>query len=230
MYRLVQKVKLLNLKRIIMENIEVNAALNWRYATKRMNGIKVPEKEISEILESVRLAPSSRGLQPFKVLVVRNQELKDKIRKVADNQAQVSECSHLLIFCSWKKVSQEMIDDFIHFSAQERGIPVEKLDKMKSMLIKDQLNMSEDEFYHWASKQIYIALGFALIASALKKIDAAPMEGFDPIALDNLLELHKTGLKSSVLLAIGYRDIENDWMTNLKKVRRSDAELFKFLD
>ena len=90
--------------------------------------------------------------------------------------------------------------------------------------------MTEEEFYHWASRQIYIDLGFALYTSALKKIDAAPMEGFDRNALDKLLGLEYKGLRSSVLLAVGYRDSQNDWIAGLKKVRRSGKELFEFLD
>jgi nitroreductase/dihydropteridine reductase len=159
--------------------------LNWRYATKRMTGRKIPAPAMTSIMEAIRLAPSSRGLQPFKVFVIEDSELKAKIQPVAHNQHQVVESSHLLVFAAWSSVTQQQIEDFIQYAAGERGIPVEKLDEMKNVLVKDQLSMTDEQFYHWATKQIYIALGFALTAAALHEIDSAAMEGLMLLNLTN---------------------------------------------
>ena len=209
-----------------MEKLTLGEAFNWRYATKRMNGASIPKNDLNTILDAIQLAPTSRGLQSFKVIIVDDAETKSKILPFADNQQQVIECSHLLVFASWQSVSENQINDFIQFVANERGIPVERLEKMKSVLIKDQLPMNQDEFYNWTSKQIYISLGFALAQAATLKIDAAAMEGFNPKAVDKLLGLEEKKLRSVVLLALGYRDEQNDWLLPLKKVRRPKDELF----
>ena len=207
----------------------LNELLHWRYATKRMTGEKIPAEIIDQILEAIKLAPTSRGLQPFKIFVIESDELKARIQPIADNQPQVIECSHLLVFAAWSKVSSQAIDDFIQYAADVRGVPTEKLEKMKNVLLRDQLHMNEEQFYQWASKQIYIALGFALVAAAMHKVDAAAMEGFLPEEIDKLLQLKKQGLRSTVLLGLGYRDVENDWLLKMKKVRRPDHELFETL-
>lgn len=208
----------------------LNELLHWRYATKRMTGKKIPSEVIDEILEAVKLAPTSRGLQPFKVFVIESDELKARIQPIADNQPQVIECSHLLVFAAWSKISSKAIDDFIQYAANVRQVPIEKLEKMKNVLLRDQLPMNEEQFYQWASRQAYIALSFALISAAAHKVDAAAMEGFLPEQIDELLQLRKQGLRSTVLLGLGYRDVENDWLLKMKKVRRPDHELFETLE
>jgi nitroreductase / dihydropteridine reductase len=213
-----------------MEKLPLQEAINWRYATKRMTGEKISSADLEQILDAIQLAPTSRGLQSFKVLIINNDELKKKIQPIADNQPQVVECSHLLVFAAWKSVNENQINDFIQYVADERGIPIEKLEKMKSMLIKDQLPMSSDDLYYWTSKQIYIALGFGITTAATLKVDAAALEGFSPIELDNLLGLDKLGLRSVVLLALGFRNVETDWLVKLKKVRRTKEELFLQID
>jgi nitroreductase len=210
-----------------MNLIEV---LNWRYATKRMTGEKVTPENLQQILVAIQLAPTSRGLQSFKVLIIEKDELKSEIQPIADNQPQVVECSHLLVFAAWNSISEVQINDFIQYVADERGVPAEKLEKMKSVLLRDQLPMNDEQFYNWTSKQIYLALAFGMATAATLKIDAAAMEGFSPSGLDKLLGLDKLGLRSVVLLALGYRDTENDWLLKLKKVRRSREELFLHIE
>lgn len=195
-----------------------------------MTGEKVSPVDVQQILEAIQLAPTSRGFQSFKVIIIENDELKKKIQPVADNQPQVVECSHLLVFAAWKSVNEVQINEFIQYVADERGIPVEKLEKMKSMLIKDQLPMSSNELYNWTAKQIYLALGFGITTAATLKVDAAALEGFSPTDLDNLLGLDKLGLRSVVLLALGFRDTETDWLVKLKKVRKTKEELFLQID
>ncbi len=206
--------------------MELQTAINWRYATKRMTGEKVAEKDLSQILEAVRLAPSSIGLQPFKVLVVGNHELKREIEPIADGQPQVVECSHLLIFAAETGATKDGLEQHIQRLARERSLPIEKLDGLKKVLMRDQLNMDAEEYYHWSSKQAYIAMSYGQLMAATLGIDAAAMEGFDCGRLDELLALSGRGLRSCVLMAIGYRDEVNDYMLRLKKVRKSESELF----
>ena len=209
-----------------MEHLTVEEAIQWRYAPKRMNSKKIPSHDVKKVMDAIRYAPSSRGLQPFRILVIEDLGLRSSILPIADDQPQIMECSHLLVFATWSSISLEQIEQFITFASSERGIPPQKLDKMKGMLIKDQLNMSKEQFHQWASRQAYIALSFGMLAAAANQIDAAAMEGFDAKALDELLGLESLGLRSSVLLALGYRDEEHDWNLKLKKVRRSMDELF----
>src|SRR5882724_8779027 len=200
--------------------------LEWRYATKRMTGEKVSPEKIQHILSAIRFSPSAKGFQPFKVLVIEDPQLRSTIRPVANNQAQVEECSHLLVFTAWTSISKDHIDEYIRFVHRERNMPQDALLHLGGMLEKELLVMTGEQFTAWASKQIYLALGIGLIAAVENEVDATPMEGFDPAALDELLGLEEQGLKSVVLMALGYRDITNDWNLKLKKIRRPADELF----
>ena len=195
-------------------------ALHWRYATKRMNGQPVPQEKLDVILEAARLAPSSFGLQPYSIMVVADPALREKIREVAVPQPQVTEGSHLLVFATWNAIHDGQVDDFIAHVADERGLPLESLDgyrdAIKAAIAK---HPTQEARLQWAAKQAYIALGTALVAAATERVDATPMEGFDPQALDDVLGLEQKGLRSVVVMALGYRDTENDRMASLKKVR-----------
>ncbi|MCG7600226.1 NAD(P)H-dependent oxidoreductase [Halomonas sp. McH1-25] len=195
-------------------------ALHWRYATKRMNGQPVPEEKLDVILEAARLAPSSFGLQPYSIMVVADPALREKIREVAVPQPQVTEGSHLLVFATWNAIHDGQVDDFIAHVADERGLPLASLDgyrdAIKAAIAK---HPTQEARLQWAAKQAYIALGTALVAAATERVDATPMEGFDAQALDDVLGLEQKGLRSVVVMALGYRDTENDRMASLKKVR-----------
>lgn len=195
-------------------------ALNWRYATKHMNGERVPQDTVNRIIEAARLAPSSYGLQPYSVLVVTDPALRQSIQQQAAQQPQISECSHLLVFAVWDRIGDHEVDDFIALTARERGTPASEL-KDYADVIKGTLNGfgSEAEKHHWAARQAYIGLGMALAAAALEKVDATPMEGFDPQALDRVLGLPERGLRSVVVTTLGYRDADNDWLAAMPKVR-----------
>jgi nitroreductase len=149
-----------------------------------------------------------------------------RIRPVADDQAQIVESSHLLVFAAWSKIDKIAVDRWMTYVAKERGVSVEALLKIRTLLENEQLKMSEEGFQVWAAKQVYLALGIGLIAAAENGVDATPMEGFSPEALDRLLGLDRRGLKSVALMALGYRDVYNDWNLKLKKVRRPAEELF----
>jgi nitroreductase/dihydropteridine reductase len=203
--------------------MELLEALQWRYATKKMNGQKVPSAMVDNIIEAARLAPTSSGLQPFQILVITDITLKEAISKIAFGQSQVNDCSHLLVFAAWDKFTEERIDAFFERSNTERGLPLNTTDDYKGLLKAQFGQMSDDEHYQQAAKQAYIAFSTAIVAAAMQKIDATPMEGFDKHQLDELLGLKALGLKSATMLAIGYRDEANDWLVNMKKVRTPKA-------
>jgi nitroreductase/dihydropteridine reductase len=200
-------------------------SLNWRYATKRMTGQKVPQEKVNIILEAARLAPTASGIQPFSIVQITDKALLEKVQLVAFNQPQITEASHLLVFTAWDKVTPEKIDYVYDQIVRERGLPADALkdytDRLKTMFG----GMTPEQQFNWAARQTYIAFGVAVAAAATEKVDATPMEGFVNADLDQLLELPKKGLRSTSLLTLGYRDTVNDWLANLKKVRRPMEEL-----
>ncbi len=205
--------------------MSITTALHWRYATKRMNGAKVPTTKMDIILDAISLAPSSFGLQPYSVLVIENEAMLEKIKPIAMMQPQITEASALLVFAVWDKITSEKIDTYINRIATERNVTVDSLNQVKE-IIEAQLKNSDSDNFIWSSKQAYIALGVALVAAAEEQIDSTPMEGFDKNLLDVLLNLEEKGLRSSVIMALGYRDTKNDYLVNLKKVRREKEKLF----
>jgi nitroreductase len=205
--------------------MSVLESLNWRYATKRMTGEKVPQEKIDAILEAARLAPTSSGLQPFNIISVSDRELLEKIQPIANNQPQITEASHLLVFAAWDDITPEQIQEVFSRVIEERNLPADALDKYKNFLIGHFGSISREDRFNAAARQAYIAFGVAIVAAAEQKVDATPMEGFKPAELDKLLGLREKGLRSVTLLALGYRDTENDWLANLKKVRRPIEEL-----
>jgi len=208
--------------------MELIQKLNWRYATKRMNGQEVPQEKLDNILEAIRLSASSAGLQPYKVFVIKDAATKEKLRKAAFDQPQLTEASHVIVFASWKNVTQEKVDNYIAHIAAERNMPLESLDGFKANLGK-LVDMDEEQNFKWSSRQTYIALGTGLIAAAFEEVDATPMEGFDNAAFDEILDLDSKGLGSVSIMTLGYRDAANDFLLGAKKVRRSKEELFELV-
>ena len=201
--------------------------LNWRYATKKMDPTKkIPKEKLERILDAIRLAPTSSGLQPFEVLNIISTELRDKIRKVAWNQSQVTEASHLLVFAAWDNYTEERINAVYDNINMERGVPNEGLEAYRQRLLSTYPTRDAQTNYEHAARQAYIAFGFALAAAAVEEVDATPMEGFEPEKVDEILGLRARGLRSVLLLPLGFRDANNDWLVNLKKVRRARKELF----
>jgi nitroreductase/dihydropteridine reductase len=194
-------------------------ALNWRYAVKKMNGQPADQEKVDQIIQAAHLAPTSSGLQPFKVIVVTNQELKEKIAPIAFGQSQIIDSSHLLIFAAFENYTEEGIDGVFARMNAERGLPDSGTDAYKAQLKGMILTRTAEENFNHAARQAYIGFGAAIAQAALLKVDATPMEGFNGPALDELLGLDKQGLKSVTLLPLGHRDEQNDWLANLKKVR-----------
>ena len=199
--------------------------LNWRYATKRMNGTQVPQEKVDRILEAIRLAPTSFGLQALKVIVITDQALKEKIFAEACQQPQIKESSHVLVFAANKKVTQEQVDEYIQNIATTRNMPLEALDGFKGMF-GGIVAGDEQQNFTWTSRQTYIALGVATVAAAFEEVDATPMEGFNPAALDEILGLSAQNLGSVSVLPLGYRDAANDYLAAAPKVRKSAEDLF----
>lgn len=198
---------------------------NWRYATKKMTpGKTVSQEKLDRILEAIRLAPSSSGLQPFDILVICDPALRAKIRPLAKDQAQIVDGSHLLVFAAWDTYTAERIRQVFAQTKIDRGeISAYWENYGKVMEEKYPPRDAELNFQH-AARQAYLALGFGLLAAAAEEVDCTPMEGFDPDALDALLGLRAKGLRSVALLPLGYRDADKDWLVNLKKSRRAKAQ------
>ena len=199
--------------------------LKWRYATKKYDPTKkVAQEDVDKIIEAARLAPTSSGLQQFQVIVITNQELKDKIVPIASGQQIVADCSHLLVFVAWDKYTTERIDGQYDFITDERELPRGRFGSYTDRLKSLYLNQTSDENFVHTARQAYIGFGLAIAQAAELKVDSTPMEGFNPNMLDELLDLRSKGLRSVLLLPLGYRDAKNDWLEKMKKVRKSTDE------
>ena len=199
--------------------------MGWRYATKKMNpSSPVPQERVDAIIEAVRMAPTSSGLQPFELLVITNNELRSKIASAANGQAQITDGSHLLVFAAWDNYTAERIDEVLQMNIDARGdLPTLRgyYDFLKASYVPRDPEIN----YAHAARQTYIAVGFALMAAAEQEVDSTPMEGFDPDAVDAILGLRERGLRSVVLLPLGHRDTEGDWLLPMAKVRKSRAAM-----
>jgi nitroreductase len=211
-------------------------ALQWRYATKKFDSTKrVDQKLVDQIIDAAWLAPTSSGLQPFKVIEITNQDLKNKIVPISDNQHQVADASHLLVFAAWDDYTEQRIDRIYGYIAHERGLPPDinkdYTDLLKSVYLNRPAQPKENALpmegytnFDHAAHQAYIAFAMAIAMAAELKVDTTPIEGFDNKALDELLNLRKQGLKSVLMLPLGYRDSANDWLVSMKKVRHPKNE------
>jgi nitroreductase len=199
--------------------------LQWRYAAKKMDATKaVSQDKVNRIIEAARMAPTSSGLQPFEVMVVTNKDIRTQIQAVAHNQAQVTEGSHLLVFAAWDTYTADRINHMFDLTNAERGGTNEGWENYRQMLLKNYPARDAQVNFEHAARQTYIGLGAALIAAAFEEVDSTPMEGFDPKSVDDILGLGAKGLRSVALLPLGYRAKGQDWLENLKKIRRPVSE------
>lgn len=204
--------------------------LQWRYATKKFNPAKrVPQEKIDRILEAIRLTATSSGLQPYEVIVVSNPQLRAEIQPHAWNQAQITEASHLLVFAAWDNYTAERINMMFDLVNDERGFKNEGWENYRQQVLASYVPRDPEVNYQHAARQAYIGLGTALIAAAAEGVDSTPMEGFDPAKVDEILKLKERGLRSVLILPLGYRADEGDWLVNLKKVRRSREQFISEL-
>ncbi len=200
--------------------------LNWRYATKKFDSTKkLSPAQLEEVLESIRLSASSYGLQPYKVIVVTDAAIRAKIREHAWNQTQVTDASHLLVFCPMRTIDERYVDDFVTLIAKERGIAPEALKGYRDMMVGSITGRTSEQLAAWMKCQAYIAVGFGLSAAAHAGIDACPMEGFDPAHVDVDLGLTGQNLTSAVLMPMGFRAAD-DATSAYKKVRYPKDQFF----
>ncbi|NPD48112.1 MULTISPECIES: nitroreductase family protein [unclassified Lentimicrobium] len=210
--------------------MELLDKLNWRYAAKAMNGEKVAQEKIDNIIEAISLAPTSSGLQPFEVFVITNQEIKEKIKPVSWNQSVITDCSHLLVFAAWDTYTEDRINKMFDLTNEVRGFKNQGWEDYRQLLLGAYPQRDAEVNFNHAARQAYIAFSQAIAAAAFEGVDATPLEGFDPVAVDEILNLKEKGLRSCVMLPLGYRDTENDWLVNLKKVRKSKNDLVTVID
>ena len=200
-------------------------ALEWRYAVKKMNGNKIPADKLNTIIEATRLAPSGFGLTPYTIIVVEDDEIRKKLHPAFYNQSQVVDCSAVIIFAAWNSITEKEVGEYMQDIAEQRGVPVESLNDFAGNINGSFKKLTPDQARVWADKQTYLALGFSLVAAAAEQVDATPMEGFSPDAVDAVLGLKELGLHSAVALTLCYRDAANDYLVNAKKVRRTHDKL-----
>lgn len=192
--------------------------LQWRYATKAYTDKKVSDEKLDFILEAINLTASSCGLQPYRVFAIENKEIRAKLGEGSFNK-QITQASHLLVFAAYNNVTTEHIEKLIKLVAKNRGVAEADLKDLFTKLDGYFNSRSIESNRHWSDKQAYIALGTALIAAANVKVDATPMEGFDPAVFDELLGLKDKGLHTTVILSLGFRDETADFLAAAPKVR-----------
>ncbi|SFJ31536.1 NAD(P)H-dependent oxidoreductase [Olleya namhaensis] len=200
--------------------MDIIKQLNWRYATKSFDTQRlVSDKDIKALTEAFNLTATSYGLQPLKLMVIKDKDLQSQLVPVSYNQKQVGEASHLLVFCIESQMDTAFITSYFDRVKSIRNTEDAILDPFKTFLIEDFKNKSQSEKEAWAVKQAYLALGNIMTVCALLNIDACPMEGFSPSDYDTVLGLEALKLKSVLVMPIGYR-AKDDFMADLQKVRR----------
>lgn len=199
--------------------------LQWRYATKKYDpSKKVSQADVDQIVEAIRLTPTSSGLQQFRLLVITNQALKEQIVPISFGQEIVADCSHLLVFVAWDRYTEDRIVTMYDYITTEREQPADRFIAYTDRLKAKYLPQSAEENFAHTARQAYIGLGLAMAQAAELKVDCTPMEGFDSEKLDELLDLPSKGLRSVLLLPLGYRDEAGDWLFKMKKVRKPKHE------
>lgn len=194
-----------------MTHQEILDKLSWRYATKKYDvSKKLSKEELDSLLSAVQLSPSSYGIQPYKVLVVTNPEVREKLKAVGYNQSQITDASHLFVFAVYDNFDASHIDEYAHNIAETRGLKVEDIDGFVTLMKSVVNSRSEAELKVWNSKQAYIALGVLLETAALLGLDASPMEGFDAAKFDEILNLKEQNLTSVVIAGVGHRSSEDE--------------------
>lgn len=207
--------------------MELINSLNWRYATKKFD----PEKKVSPedlalIKEAVRLSASSYGLQLYKVLVIEDPEIREQLKPASWGQSQITDASHLFVFCNYARVNDEHIDEYLDLKAETQALDRESLKDYGNMMKGSMSGLTDAMKAQWTAKQTYIALGNLLAVCSVMRIDACPMEGFEAPKYNEILGLNEKGLNASVIAAVGYRS-EEDQTQFMKKVRKSEDSLFE---
>lgn len=203
-------------------------ALSRRYSVKKFNKEIIPQETLHNILESGKLAASSMGLQPYKIVVVESEEMKQKLIPAFYNPSQISTCSHLIVIISKKIIEEHYISGYFNHISEVREVSLESLDLFKNSINQHINQKTSDEIFNWAEKQSYIVLANLMYAAAIENIDTCPMEGFRQEVIEELLNINPETEKVTVTLALGYRS-EEDHFQHMKKVRKPNEKLFKFI-
>ena len=194
-------------------------AYNWRYATKEYDkNKKLTDEQLDILLKSIELTPTSFGIQAYKVLVITNPEIREKLKAAAWNQPQITDASHLIVFAVPTNLSDANIDSYVENIAKIRNVPIESLAEYSAMMKGSVNSKTPEQRTEWLARQVYIALGFLLATAAIENIDSTPMEGFDNKQFDEILGLSKDNLTSVVLAPVGFRS-DTDAYAKLAKVR-----------
>lgn len=203
--------------------------LKWRYATKKFDSSKkISSENLEKLKEVIQLSVSSYGLQLYKVIIIENTNLREKLKLVSWGQDQITDASHLAVFCNYTNVKDKHVDDFLNRTAKSQNIEVKSLNGYGDFIKSKIKEMTKLELVNWTSRQTYLALGNLLSACAELKIDSCPMEGFESEKYNEILKLSEQGLNAAVIATIGYRSIE-DYTQNRPKARKSINELFEVL-
>lgn len=192
--------------------------LQWRYAVKKYSEELVSEEKIDQIIEAINLTASSCGIQPYRLFIIANSDIRQKLGEGSFN-SQIYASSHLLVFAGFNKITDDYISNYVEMTERQRNLEKGALNDLKNTLISYFSTQTPEQNAVWSSKQAYIGLGTALIAAAELKVDATPMEGFNPKLFDDVLGLSEKGLHASVIMSLGYRDTENDYLASVSKAR-----------
>lgn len=203
-------------------------ALSRRYSVKKFNHQIIPQETLLNILESGKLSASSLGLQPYKIVIVESEEMKQKLVPAFYNPSQISTCSHLIVIISKKIIEENYIRGYFNHISEVRDTPIEKLDPFRNSINQHITQKTQDEIFNWAEKQSYIVLANLMYAAAIENIDSCPMEGFRQGLIEEILNTDPETEKVTVTLALGYRS-EEDHFQHMKKVRKPNEKLFKFI-
>lgn len=196
-------------------------SLQWRYATKKFDPNKnLTQEKLHTLKEAFNLTATSFGLQTISLLIIKNDAMRHKLLPAAYHQRQIVEASRLLVLCIKDHINTADVDDLFDNVSELRNTPETILEPYRNDLKSMMKNMTQVEQQEWSIKQAYIALGNLMTVCAVERIDSCPMEGFDRTQYDTILSLKEKGLKSVLLLPVGYR-AEDDMFSNFKKVRKN---------
>ena len=195
-------------------------SLNWRYATKKFDSNrKLSKNQVNILKNAFNLTASSYGLQPIKLIVISNQEIKNTLLDSSFNQKQVIQCSHLLVICIETDIDESYIELYFKRVVDIRKTSAKVLESFKNSIINEFNDMSNTSIINWSKNQAYLALGNLMTVCAVEGIDSCPMEGFMPEKYNEILDLKSKNLKSVLVMPVGFRSVD-DQFSSFKKVRK----------
>jgi nitroreductase/dihydropteridine reductase len=198
--------------------MELIKDLQWRYAVKKYSEETVSEDKVDQIIEAINLSASSCGIQPYRLFVITDPDVRKRLAEGSFN-TQIQASSHLLVFAGLNNITSEYIAEYVSMMEEQRNLEPGAMKAFNDVLTANFSAQTPEQNAIWSSKQAYIGLGTALIAAAALKVDATPMEGFNPKLFDEVLNLSEKGLHASVIISLGYRDAINDYLASMRKVR-----------